>query len=182
MGAVRSYGESRLLHPRRSWQTLDFVLAAIAVGCLGFGLLGLGMVVTALNDVNSIQSECPFNDCVLHGTITAASPYGYTSFGRYCVISMQLGASSRQVSLAGSVCAQIPVGSDVDATTWRGKIVIVKTAAGTFGTLDNPGVGVGAGLFKMLAFVPVLLLVAMIHVDIANHRVVRQLRSRRQER
>jgi hypothetical protein len=174
---------SRVLRPREHWETLDFVLAGVALVCLAFGLLGLSMVAVALNDVSSIQTECPFSDCVQHGTVTATSVYPnsngrYSSFGGFCSLTMDLREGSRQVYLAGSVCNQVPVGSAVDATFWRGKIVIVKTAAGTFGTSENPGVGVGSGLFKMLAFVPFLLLVAMIHVDIANHRVVRHLRSR----
>jgi hypothetical protein len=110
--------------------------------------------------------------------VTASVGSYANGFGRYCPITVGLSGGSRQVWISGSVCDQIPVGSGVDATIWRGKIVIVKTAAGTFGTADNPGVGIGAGLFKMLAFVPFLLLVAMIHVDVANHRVVRRLRSR----
>ena len=133
----------------------------------------------SLNDLSSIERECPFSDCVAHGTVTASSAFGIGyGFGKYCVITIDLGGRSRNVSLAGTVCSQIPVGSEVDATSWRGKIVIVKTTAGTFGTTDNPGAGVGAGLFKVLAFVPLLLLVAMIHVDIANHRVVRRIRGR----
>lgn len=170
---------SRVLRPREQWETLDFVLGGLALCCLAFGLLGLTMVASALNEVNSIQTECPFSDCVQHGTVTASSSFGTGgALGRYCTITIDLPQGPRQVFLAGGVCLQIPVGSGVEATYWRGKIVIVKTAAGTFGTSDNPGRGVGAGLFKMLAFVPFLLLVAMIHVDIANHRVVRHLRSR----
>jgi hypothetical protein len=46
------------------------------------------------------------------------------------------------------------------------------------GTYDNPGTELGVGLFRMLAILPALLLVAMIHVDIANHRVVRRIRGR----
>jgi hypothetical protein len=175
----RSYRVSRVLYPHQHWQTLDFVLGGIAVLSLAYGLLGLAMVASALNDVNSIQRECSFNECAQHGTVTkAAFTYFTTAYGRYCPITVDLNGGSHQVLIAGSVCNQIPVGSGVDATIWRGKIVIVKTAAGTFGTADNPGVGIGAGLFKMLAFVPFLLLVAMIHVDVANHRVVRRLRSR----
>jgi hypothetical protein len=168
---------SRVLYPHQHWQTLDFVLGGIALCCLAFGLFGLETAASALNDVSSIQRECGFDECVQHGTVTAAASNYATSFGRYCSLTIDLNGSSRRVSIAGSVCSQIPVGSAADATVWRGKIVVVKTVAGTFGTTDNPGVGVGAGLFRMLAFVPFLLLVAMIHVDIANHRVVRRMRD-----
>jgi len=91
---------------------------------------------------------------------------------------MDLDIGQRQAALAGRVCRQIPVGSPIDATIWRGNVVIVKTTIGTMGTYDNPGTGLGVGLFRMLAILPALLLVAMIHVDIANHRVVRRIRGR----
>jgi hypothetical protein len=174
----RSYPFSRVLYPHQHWQTLDFVLAGIAVCCLAFGLVGLATVVSALNDVNSIQRECSFNECVQHGTVTAISGRYPNAFGQYCSMTVDLNGVSHQVLIAGYVCSQIPNGSGVDATIWRGRIVIVSTTAGTFGTADNPGAGVGAGLFKMLAFVPFLLLVAMIHVDIASHRVVRRIWDR----
>ena len=181
MEGDRAQRGSRVFYPHQRWQTLDFVLGAIAVCCLAFGLLGLATVIGALNDVNSIERDCPFSRCVAHGTVAASSTTGaYTGFGRYCLITIDLPEDTRNVWLAGSVCSQIPVGSGVDATSWRGKIVIVNTAAGTFGTADNPGLGVGAGLFKMLGFAGFLFLVAMIHVDIANHRVVRGWLARQQ--
>lgn len=181
MDGDRAHRGSRVFYPHRRWQTLDFVLGAIAVCSLSFGLLGLSMVIAALNDVNSIERDCPFSSCVAHGTVTASSTTAvYPGFGRYCMITIDLPDGSHNVWLAGSVCSQIPVGSGVDATNWRGKIVIVNTAAGTFGTADNPGRGLGAGLFKMLGFAVFLFLVAMIHVDVANHRVVREWRARLQ--
>jgi len=172
---------SRVLRPQEHWQTLDFVLAAIALACLGFALVGLSNVAGALNDTRALQEDCPGTECVHHGTVSGSSTYGSQRFApgsTFCIITMDLDIGQRQAALAGTVCRQIPVGSPVDATIWRGSVVIVKTAIGTMGTANNPGGGVGVGLFRMLAILPALLLVAMIHVDIANHRVVRRIRGR----
>jgi hypothetical protein len=173
--------DSRVLRPREHWQTLDFVLAAIALAFLGFALLGLSNVVGALNDTRALQQDCPHSECVHHGKVTGSTTYAATSFSpgsAYCIITMDLDVGQRQAALAGTVCRQISVGSPIDATIWRGSVVIVKTTIGTMGTAANPGGGIGIGLFRMLAILPLLLLVAMIHVDIANHRVVRRIRGR----
>ncbi len=176
-----SLRDSRVLRPREHWQTLDFVLAAIALAFLGFALLGLSNAVGALNDTRALQQECPESGCVHHGMVSGSSTYvasRYSLGSAYCIITMDLDIGQRQAALAGRVCRQIPVGSPIDATIWRGNVVIVKTTIGTMGTYDNPGTGLGVGLFRMLAILPALLLVAMIHVDIANHRVVRRIRGR----
>jgi hypothetical protein len=174
-------GGSRVLRPHRGWQTLDFVLAAVALAFLALALGGLSDLLGAWRDVEALQRDCPNSVCVHHGTVAGTYTYfasTYSTSTSYCVLTIALDTGRRQVGLAGRVCSQIPDGSTVDATIWRGKVVIVKTAAGTMGTLENPGTNVGSGVFRMLAIVPVLLLVAMIHVDIANHRVVRRVLRR----
>jgi len=173
--------DSRVLRPQQHWQVLDFALAAIALASLGFALVGLSNVAGALNDTRALQKDCPATECDHHGTVSGSSTYGSQRFApgsTFCIITMDLDIGQRQAALAGTVCRQIPPGSPIDATIWRGSVVVVKTAIGTMGTANNPGGGVGVGLFRMLAILPALLLVAMIHVDIANHRVVRRIRGR----
>jgi len=173
--------DSRVLGPQEHWQTLDFVLAAIALAFLAFALLGLSNIAGALNDMRVLQQDCPDSECLHHGTVSGSFTYGvqrYSLGAAYCVITMDLDVGRRQAALAGTVCRQIPVGSSIDATIWRGDVVLVKTAIGTMGTANNPGGGIGVGLFRMLTILPALLLVAMIHVDIANHRVVRRIRGK----
>jgi hypothetical protein len=175
-----SLRDSRVLQPQEHWQTLDFVLAVIALAFLGFALVGLSNVVGALNDTRALQQDCPDSECVHHGKVSGSISFVATRFSSapaYCIITMDLDVGQRQAALAGTVCRQIPVGSPIDATIWRGNVVLVKTTIGTMGTANNPGGGIGVGLFRMLAVLPALLLVAMIHVDIANHRVVRRIRG-----
>ena len=176
-----SLRDSRVLRPQEHWQTLDFVLAVIALAFVGFALVGLSNVVGALNDTRALQQDCPDSECVHHGTVSGSTTYVATRYSlgsAYCIITMDLDIGRRQAALAGRVCREIPAGSPIDATVWRGSVVIVKTSIGTMGTYDNPGTDLGVGLFRMLAILPALLLVAMIHVDIANHRVVRGIRGR----
>jgi len=157
---------------------LDFVLAAIALGCLAYALLGVANVATALRDLNAMNLVCADGGCAHHGVLTAHSFIG--SGGRrtnYCILTVDLDVGTRQAVVIGSTCDGLTDGSRVDAEIWKGTIVAVTTSGGTIGTVEHPSVGVFIGLYRMLALVPFALFVAMIHIDIANHHVVRKVWS-----
>ena len=114
-----SLRDSRVLRPQEHWQTLDLVLAAIALAFLGFALVGLSNVAGALNDTRALQQDCPDSECVHHGKVSGSTTYLVTRYSlgsAYCIITMDLDIGQRQAALAGKVCQQIPAGSPIDAT------------------------------------------------------------------
>ena len=171
-----------MLRPRQEWQKLDFVLAAIALGFLAYAAWGAATAVAAQHEVDVIARACADGACDHRGVLAAHSYFGRGSRAAgngidYCLLTMDLDSGTRQVVVIGSICRQLSDGSRVDAEIWQGTIVAVTANGATFGTFQNPSAGIYLGLLRLLALVPFAFFVAMIHVDIANHQVVRKVWS-----
>jgi hypothetical protein len=175
---------TRVLRPRQTWHVLDFVLAAVAACCLAYALWGAATALAALEQLRELGVACAHGACTHHGMVRAhsvvvgsANRYGGPGGGvNYCAMTMDLDVGTRKAAVISSTCNGLNDGQSVDAEIWRGNVVTVTTPAGTIGTFLHPSVGLFLGLWRMLALVPFLALVAMIHTDVVNHRAWRVFR------
>ena len=165
---------------------LDFVLAAVALCFLLYGLWGVGMGMAALADMRALELVCGETQCDHHGVLAAHS-VTYTSanwlFGpgggfNYCMLAMDLDVGRRQAAVVASTCARVADGGPVDAEIWRGNVVSVTTSAGRMGTLEHPAAELYLGLYRSVALLAFALFVVLIHIDVANHRAVWMVRRR----
>jgi hypothetical protein len=168
------------------------VLAAIAAVLFAYGLWGGWTVITALTDLRLLNAECPGTSCLHHGSVAHRSleQIGYPGFylsgfpgtgpSYLCVLTIQFDASTALAGIPESACSQIADGSSVDATVWRGTVVYVTTTAGFMGTYNHPATRLFVGLWRSPALALAVIFVAMIHIDVANHRFWRTFKRRRQ--
>ena len=185
MSSYRDLRRTRVLRPHQTWHALDFVLAAVAALCLAYALWGVATASTALGQLRDLSLACAEDACLHHGVLKAhsvthgtANWYGGPGGGvDYCTMTMDLDVGTLRAAVISSACAQLNEGERVDAEIWRGNIVSVTTSAGPMGTFLHPSVGLFLGLWRLLALVPSLALVAMIHIDVVNHTAWRRFRK-----
>ena len=161
---------------------LDFVLAGIALACLAVAVSGGVLVAGALEDMNSIANECADSACThtaivlkAERTRLAAPPITPVVSVRpvdYCVLTLALDLGTLRAAVDGGQCPLLTAGSRVPVEVWRGIVETVTARDGVFPTYLNPETTAFAASFRLLGLLPFGLLIAMIEIDLAHHRLV----------
>lgn len=179
----------RVFRPHRDWLALDFILAAVGLVFLAVAVSGLATLAGAAADLSALSSDCGDGRCDHLGTLTVKQRtyFPISGYGGlyevgpspdYCALTLSLDVGTNQAAVAGPLCNTVSTPSPVTATIWHGRVVTVEMNGRSVPTYFHPSFGIVPGLLRLLALIPVALCVALIEVDIANHRHVWRVRRR----